>query len=208
MSDVTSSVIDIYDSIAQNYSDTYVSDESDRKYIDEFLKKLPKEASILDAGCGPGQNAVYMLKKGFNVTGIDLSDSMIKITKKTKFPTHFRKMDMRNLKFPAGSFDGILASYSLIHVMSSQVVRVLSGFSAVMKKGGILALFVQKGQRDHYTYQEFSPVKQTFFNFFTADVLKSQLAEAGFTDITVKEVPCDDVHNLSDTNLFCLAVRA
>lgn len=44
--------------------------------------KLPKEAKILDLGCGPGLYASLFSKKGYSVTGIDISQRSISYAKK------------------------------------------------------------------------------------------------------------------------------
>lgn len=38
---------------------------------------LPKGAAILDVGCGTGRHSIELAKRGFNVTGIDLSSEML-----------------------------------------------------------------------------------------------------------------------------------
>lgn len=40
-------------------------------------KILPANSSVLDLGCGEGQNAVYLAKHGFSVTAVDLSEKGI-----------------------------------------------------------------------------------------------------------------------------------
>ena len=42
---------------------------------------LPPRAEILDVACGPGWLSEYMARSGYDVTGIDISPSMIKIAK-------------------------------------------------------------------------------------------------------------------------------
>lgn len=48
-------------------------------FIDELLQKLnpPKDAWMLDAGCGRGRHSIYLASKGYCVTGIDISDDSI-----------------------------------------------------------------------------------------------------------------------------------
>lgn len=40
--------------------------------------RLPKGASILDVGCGTGRHSVELAKRGYKVTGIDISQEMLK----------------------------------------------------------------------------------------------------------------------------------
>lgn len=46
---------------------------------DTIIKyKIPNEASILEIGCGEGRDAVYLLKKGYNILATDISPIVIK----------------------------------------------------------------------------------------------------------------------------------
>ena len=51
--------------------------------VKEFEKLLPKEARILEAGCGEGQNVLYLAKQGYqNIDAFDLSENGILKLKK------------------------------------------------------------------------------------------------------------------------------
>ena len=54
-----------------------------RKYkwnYDRFFKNIPKDAKILDIGCGLGQFLYYLKKNGFNkIRGIDISKNQVEI---------------------------------------------------------------------------------------------------------------------------------
>ena len=38
---------------------------------DKFLKHLPKDAYILDFGCGSGRDSMYFIKNGYKVKAVD-----------------------------------------------------------------------------------------------------------------------------------------
>src|SRR5829696_8643301 len=48
-------------------------------FIDKLIKHLnpKKDARILDVACGKGRHSIFLAKKGFDVTGIDLSEYSI-----------------------------------------------------------------------------------------------------------------------------------
>jgi 2-polyprenyl-3-methyl-5-hydroxy-6-metoxy-1,4-benzoquinol methylase len=54
-----------------------------RPILVEFVEKgLIKKGKALDICCGAGTNTVYLAKQGFEVTGIDISQTAIKYAKK------------------------------------------------------------------------------------------------------------------------------
>ncbi len=54
-----------------------------KKEIDFLLEefKLPKGAKILDMGCGVGRHSIELAKRGYRVTGIDISQKMLEKAK-------------------------------------------------------------------------------------------------------------------------------
>jgi ubiquinone/menaquinone biosynthesis C-methylase UbiE len=207
MNNITSSVIDIYDTISDSYANQYRDDLSERPHIDTFLEKLPPKSKILDAGCGPGQTVSYIAKKGFQVIGIDFSNKMLSIAKKNYPNCVFRLMDMQHIEFPQDTFNGILSSYSLIHIPDVNIYKVLSSFYRILKKDSWLAIFGQEGKSDHFVDEPFAPGKKTFFNFFTPKRIETSLRDAGFSFITIEKEYCNDPYNISDTNLYILAKK-
>ena len=52
-------------------------------YINNFIKKYTKNVDrILELGCGTGRHLLEMLKLGYKVTGIDLSNEMLNMIPK------------------------------------------------------------------------------------------------------------------------------
>ena len=129
-----------YDKIAEKYHlarDRF----SHEKELKEFIKFIPKNGKILDAGCGAGIPVAKTLSdSGFKVVGIDISEKMLELAKKHVPHATFIKMDMANVEFKNESFDGITAFYSLIHVPKEKHEKIFMDFYSILKKGGIALL--------------------------------------------------------------------
>ena len=79
-------------------------------FIDKLIQLIePAKASrVLDLACGKGRHSIYLNKKGFDVTGIDLSEKSIACAKTAENETlHFYMHDMRKL-FRTNYFDVVL----------------------------------------------------------------------------------------------------
>ena len=85
-----------YDNIADKWAE-FRAGCTINKCIAEFVKLLPLHSEILDVGCGTGYPiAVFLEKKGFFVTGIDISDKMLEKARELHLPNAiFIKSDSR-----------------------------------------------------------------------------------------------------------------
>ena len=71
-----------YEQLFENYSNTYDKEFFTQGTIGEcdFLEKelnFDKSKTILDVGCGTGRHSIELAKRGYNVTGIDLSENQL-----------------------------------------------------------------------------------------------------------------------------------
>jgi ubiquinone/menaquinone biosynthesis C-methylase UbiE len=74
---------DFFDSHAERY-DENVFTKNTIAEADFFLNLFPlaKGARILDVGCGTGRHSIELAKRGFSVTGLDLSTGMLAVAKR------------------------------------------------------------------------------------------------------------------------------
>ena len=124
-----------YDLNAEEFfSDTVDADMS--THHEKFLKNLPENACILDAGCGSGRDAKLFKSLGYNVIAIDGSVEMCKLASKHS-EVNVKHMQFQEIDFK-NQFDGIWASASLLHVPSSEIEDVLKRLKDSLKDNGIL----------------------------------------------------------------------
>ena len=97
-----------YESLFENYAQKYDNESFTRGTIGEcdFIEKeinFDKSLKILDVGCGTGRHAIELSKRGYCVTGIDLSESQLKRAKEKakaeNLVIDFQHQDARNLPF-------------------------------------------------------------------------------------------------------------
>jgi 2-polyprenyl-3-methyl-5-hydroxy-6-metoxy-1,4-benzoquinol methylase len=75
-----------------------------RKRIDNFLGRIKKNSRIIDFGCGIGEKANYIKKKGFRIVGIDSSKEAINFAKRNYPGIEFYKRNVLSNNFKSASF--------------------------------------------------------------------------------------------------------
>jgi len=93
--------------------------------------------TVLDVGCGTGENALYLAQNGFSVAGVDLSTRAIVAAKakaeERKLKIDFRLANALSLEFQSGRFDNAIDS-GLFHTFTDndrisfahEIARVLT----------------------------------------------------------------------------------
>jgi SAM-dependent methyltransferase len=100
--------------------------------------------SVLDAGCGTGENALFFARRGHTVTGIDfLAEPVNRAKQKATergLTASFRVMDALALEELHEVFDSAIDS-GLFHVFGDEDrSRYVDGLASVLKPGGRLFL--------------------------------------------------------------------
>ena len=97
-----------YETLFENYAKTYDKESftqgtaGECDFIEQELN-YNKSLKILDVGCGTGRHSIEMTKRGYSVTGIDLSESQLARAREKaaieNLKIDFQKHDARNLPF-------------------------------------------------------------------------------------------------------------
>ncbi|WP_354331892.1 class I SAM-dependent methyltransferase [Pedobacter sp. CG_S7] len=120
------------------------NDEEAELLIDNLSSYLkpPADSRILDIACGRGRHATYLQKKGYDVTGIDLSEQSIKYAQQFEQKyLHFFVHDMRKL-FYINYFDLSLNLFTSFGYFESERdhVNALKAFRKGLKPEGTLVI--------------------------------------------------------------------
>lgn len=109
------------------------------KYLQKFLKYLPKNSTILDLGCGAGVPVDdVLLKAGHTVVGIDISPEQIKLARKNCPKGQYLVGDIAELATGEYVVQGVVMLYALFHLPRTDHSRILGVIASNMIRGGIL----------------------------------------------------------------------
>ncbi len=167
-----------YNQIAQDY----YSNRDINKFsseLESFSKLIPKDAHVLDVGCGAGiPTAKFLSEKGIKVTGIDISETMLKLARQNVPQAEFIKMDANKLEFSENLFDGIISVYTLFHIPRKNHLDIFKQFYRVLKPEGIL--MINSGVSGSEGVSNFFGVPMFWSNYSPKETLEL-VQKAGFS---------------------------
>ncbi len=102
--------------------------------IERFWHLIPG-TFVADIAMGGGRDAVFLARKGFSVTGLELSEEAIKIARRSiegeDLPLGIVRGDAARLPFKKDMFHGVVVFYFLLR-------EIVPEITAILKRGGIL----------------------------------------------------------------------
>ncbi|HTR97996.1 MAG TPA: class I SAM-dependent methyltransferase [Candidatus Acidoferrales bacterium] len=145
--DARAIVLDGYARASLAYrGDTFPLEGSAYAYwLSRIVPRIPAGGRVLDLGCGNGVPVARALAPHFEVTGVDLSPVQVERARVLVPAARFVCADMSALDAPAGSFDAVLAFYSLIHLPLAEHAPMLARIAGWLAPGGhVLAVVGQE----------------------------------------------------------------
>ncbi len=132
-----------YDTLAEGYDNLFVRPR-DLAENAEIKRRLVKHDAtrgrVLDVGCGTGFLLEIEDIWAERYLGVDLSQEMLEVARK-KFPQHtFERQDMGSLGYPSGSFDSVVALWSLSY--AADPIQAAEELTRMLKPGGSLFVVV------------------------------------------------------------------
>lgn len=102
-----------------------------------ILKHLPKGAQILDVGCGKGEVAKKLLAKGYQVTGLDISEEMLRYAGENAPSGEFIRNDIRFFELPP-TFHAVISTINVFgYILSLEDLTkaFYNVYSALLENG-------------------------------------------------------------------------
>jgi SAM-dependent methyltransferase len=135
-----------YDAVAESYLADRPRDAGDLPALEEITALVPAGGRVLDLGCGAGVPVTeHLLELGYTAAGLDLSMTQLLLARES-LAGSWTQGDMTALPFGAGSFDGVVAYYSIIHVPREEHPAIVREIRRVLVPDGRALLVL--GARD------------------------------------------------------------
>lgn len=160
-----------------------------------------QEISILELGCGAGNNVWFMAAEGFKASGIDMSVSAISYAldrfKKNGLQAELVVGDIVSLPWPDEKFDIVLDRGAITQNNHKNIKRILRESFRVLKPSGVFLGFTLKGMNHperlfgeevaYHTYDNFTKggfAKVGLTSFFTEEDIYNLFGNSYSTEIT------------------------
>ena len=152
----------------------------------EWLTHLPADASLLDIGCGGGQDAGDLGQRGYRVVGVDRTSALLLAGRRRYRSLPLVRADLRSLPFQAMAFDGLWAAASLMHLPKPDARRLLADLRKLVRPGGLFAATVTYGMKSRLVTDGWVPGR--YFARWKKDELARAVRRAGWTILELNVV--------------------
>lgn len=202
--DIKQLTIETYDKIAPGYGTSHFA----HFWIEEFdsYKTIIKGKKVIDLGCGAGRDAAVFVENGFDYTGIDASEGMLKVASKRVPKGKFQKMDFSRTSFQDGEFDGFWAAASFLHISKKDIAEVLKEAKRITKNdgAGFISIKEKTGMDEGMINENKYGGISRYFAFYIRDEFKNMLEQNG---LSVTKMTTHTENDERKTNWLCYFVK-
>lgn len=171
-----------------------------------------KIQKVLIPGVGYGRNAKIFIDKGIDVTGIEISDSAIRLAKeKNKLDFFIHHGSVAQMPFDNNIFDGIFC-YALLHLLNKKerMQFIKKCFSQLQTNGFMIFVVVSKkasmyGNGRQLSNDRFELMKGLNVYFYDLDSATKEFKDYGLIDIQEIDEPIKHMDN--QPPLKCILIK-
>lgn len=139
--------------------------------LPDILGEHVRGRKSLDFGCGTGRSTRFLRQLGFEVTGVDIAEDMIRKARELDPSGDYRLVPGDDLgAFQPETYDLVLAAFAFDNIAGrDNKLRILRDLGSLLKRGGKLVLIVSRPEI--YTHE--------WASFSTKDFPENRVAKSG-----------------------------
>ncbi len=138
--------------------------------LPEILSAHVTGRRALDFGCGTGRSTRFLRRLGFDVSGVDISEDMLRIARTSDPSGDYRLVPGDNLnQFAAGAFDLVLCAFPFDNVPGEMKARLFRDLRRLLAPTGTIINLVSSPEI--YTHE--------WASFTTKDFPENAVARSG-----------------------------
>ncbi|MGH9640196.1 MAG: class I SAM-dependent methyltransferase [Candidatus Acidiferrales bacterium] len=158
------------------------------------------ESTLLDIAAGPGYVSAEATRRGWLVTGVDFSESMLALARRIHPEIEFRHGDAEALALGEASFEAAVMNFGILHL--GQPEAALREAFRVLRASGQFAFTAWETPDKTLGFRivldavaQFGdpnvtlPAGPPFFRFSDPEECRRALESAGFTEVRIEPIP-------------------
>lgn len=182
MIDENKNAVDVFNEMAEVYQQKYMNVDCYQESLEYFLKNLNSADSILDLACGPGNILNYLSNKNsnLNLSGIDLSDEMIKLAKLNVPNAKLEVSDCRDINYIESSYNAIVCNFLIPYLTESEIKKLFTAVGNLLVPNGIFYLGFITEEQNRSEIVRSSKGHKLRMNYYSVDFVTSVLQDNKF----------------------------
>ena len=139
--------------------------------IPAILEAHVRGRKAIDFGCGTGRSTRFLRQLGFEVTGVDISEDLIRKARELEPSGDYRLVPGDDLRsFPSAAYDLVLAAFTFDNIAGRDTkLCILQDLGSLLNREGKLVLIVSRPEI--YTHE--------WASFSTRDFPENHAAKSG-----------------------------
>jgi cyclopropane fatty-acyl-phospholipid synthase-like methyltransferase len=171
-------VEDGYDAIGERYQERSGRGELRRLQVERLLERLVPGSDVLEMGCGSGEPVTRLLSAAHHVVAVDLSGAQLRLAARNAPRATLLQSSMLDLAFEPGSFDAVVAVYSVDHVPREHHADLIARVAAWLRPGGFFLASLGAGDEPG-SVEEGWLGEPMFFSHFDPPTNRALVQRAG-----------------------------
>jgi predicted TPR repeat methyltransferase len=177
--------IESYNNSAKEFTEKIASLNNYQDTYDYLLNTLKENDYILDLACGPAQINKYIKEKiNVNITGIDLSDEMLKIARKNILDGNFINSSIITFKNNM-KYDLVINGFGIPYLNSEQVIECINNSVLMLKIHGHIYISFMEGNKEGFETTSFGGKNKFYLYYHKKENIINLLEQSG---IKIKKI--------------------
>lgn len=168
---------------------------------------LPKNASVLEVGTGPGNVTKYILQQrpDLKLTGIDIAANMIDLALINNPAGTFIKMDCRDIYSLTNKYNGIISSFCFPYLSQEEVSKFIKDAKDKLTDGGIIYISTMEGNYASSGLETTSAGESLYIHYHEYEFLSETLIQNQFEIVDARRKQYINDKDEAVTDLLMIA---
>ncbi|WP_331252145.1 class I SAM-dependent methyltransferase [Ruegeria lacuscaerulensis] len=137
-----------------------------------FAEAVAEGGYVLDLGSGPGSDSAFLQREGLRVRALDATPAFVEHAQQNGIDARLGTFDDVTEE---AEYDGIYASFSLLHAPRADFARHLSAIHKALKPEGVFFLGLKLGTGEHRDDLD------RYYTYFSQTEIEEAMTKSGFT---------------------------